>query len=56
MAERFGITNGLDLIATISYERYMSDGHFGLDTLGEFEQAPALLDYNVVAFSLNARF
>ena len=39
-AERFGITDGLDVIVTLSYERYMQDGHFGLDTLGEYEQRP----------------
>ena len=55
-AESLGITEGMDLIASFSYERYMSDGHFGLQSLGEFEQSPGLVDFNVIAFSLSGRF
>ena len=55
-AESLGITEGVDLIATFSYERYMSDGHFGIQSLGEFEQAPGLVNFNVIAFSLSGRF
>ncbi len=34
----------------------MQDGNFGIDALGEYEQAPALLAFNLWAVSLNLRF
>lgn len=54
--EAIGITDGLALLLGISYERYWSDGDFGLQQLGEFEQAPALVNFHLAAVTISARF
>lgn len=54
--ERFGASDGLDLILALSYERYFSDGHLGLTSVGEFEQNPGLVGFQVIAFTLSGRF
>lgn len=54
--ERFGVTDGFDLIASISYERYLSDGHFSVENVVESDEAPGLVNFQVVAFTLSGRF
>ncbi len=54
--QAIGITEGLDVVASLSYERYISDGHFGLQSVGEFEEAPALVSFQVIAFTLSGSF
>ena len=54
--ERFGITDGFDLLAALSYERYLSDGDFGLTSVSETDEAPGLVNFHVVAVTLSGRF
>ena len=54
--QAIGITEGLDVVASLSYERYISNGHFGLQSVGEFEEAPALVSFQVIAFTLSGQF
>jgi hypothetical protein len=51
-----GITDGLDLIAAVSYERYLSDGAFSIVSVSESDEAPGLVDFRVFAFTLTGRF
>ena len=51
-----GISDGMDLIASLSYERYFSDGDFGLRSVSESEEAPGLVRFRVFAVSLTGRF
>ncbi len=52
----YGFSEGLDLILGLSYERYFSDGHLGLTTVGEFEQSPGLVSFHVGAFTITGSF
>jgi len=54
--QAIGISEGLDLIGSLSYERYLSDGDFGLVDVNEAEEAPGLVRFHVVAFALTGRF
>jgi hypothetical protein len=54
--ERIGITEGFDLIAGLSYERYLSDGDFSVRSVSEQDEAPGLVQFQVIAFSLSGRF
>ena len=51
-----GISDGMDMIASLSYERYFSDGDFGLRSVSESEEAPGLVRFRVFAVSLTGRF
>ena len=54
--QQVGFSNGLDLFAAISYERYYSDGDLGLSDVKESDEAPALVRFRVFAFTLTGRF
>jgi len=54
--EFLGVTEGLDLIASLSWERYWSDGDFGLTDVKESDEAPGLVRFHVFAASLTGRF
>jgi hypothetical protein len=54
--EAIGITDGLDLIASLSYERYFSDGDLAIVSVSEQDEAPGLVRFRVVAFTLSGRF
>ncbi len=54
--EQIGISEGLDLIAAISYERYLSDGKFSITSVSESDEAPGLVSFHVIAFTLSGRF
>jgi hypothetical protein len=54
--ERLGFTGHLDLIASISWERYWSDGDVALVDVKESEEAPGLVRFHVFAASLTGRF
>ncbi len=51
-----GVSEGLDLIASLSYERYFSDGRFSISRVDEEDEAPALVRFRVFAFTLTGRF
>lgn len=51
-----GFTGGLDLIAAVSYERYLSDGAFAIESVSDVDEAPALVDFQVFAFTITGRF
>lgn len=51
-----GTTDGLDLIAAFSYERYLSDGNYALVGVEEEDEAPGLVKFQVFAFTLTGRF
>ncbi|MCR9095883.1 MAG: DUF3570 domain-containing protein [bacterium] len=55
-SERFGLSDGLDLLLSVAYERYISDGDIGLTSVGEFDQNPGLVNFQIISFSLNGRF
>jgi len=54
--EQIGVSEGLDLIAALSYERYLSDGAFSITSVSEFDEAPGLVNFQVFAFTLSGRF
>lgn len=54
--EGIGFTGGLDLFAAFSYERYFSDGNFGLVSVGDEDEAPGLVNFQVFAVTLTGRF
>ena len=54
--EAIGISEGFDLIASLSYERYLSAGEFAIQSVSEEDEAPGLVDFRVVAFTLSGRF
>ena len=54
--QRIGISSGLDLILSLSYERYISDGNFATTTVSESDEAPGLVAFHVFAFSVSGRF
>lgn len=54
--EQIGISDGLDLVVSLSYERYLSDGHFSVTSVRESDEAPGLVNFQVVAFTLSGRF
>ena len=54
--EAIGVSEGFDLIASLSYERYWSDGAFSLGDVENDEEAPALVGYHVIALTLSGRF
>jgi hypothetical protein len=54
--EAVGVTGGLDLIASASWERYLSDGDFALISVSDRDEAPGLVDFHVFAFTLTGRF
>ncbi|MEM9175852.1 MAG: DUF3570 domain-containing protein [Myxococcota bacterium] len=54
--ERVGFSDGVDLLLSVAYERYFSDGHLGLTSVGEFDQNPGLVSFQVVSITLNGRF
>jgi len=51
-----GFTGGLDLIAAVSYERYLSDGAFAIVSVSDADEAPALVDFQVFAVTISGRF
>jgi hypothetical protein len=51
-----GVGDGLDLIAAFSYERYISDGGYALVSVDESDEAPGLVRFQVLAFTLTGRF
>ena len=51
-----GITDGVDLIASVAYERYYSDGDISIRSVSESEEAPGLVRFRVVSVSLSGRF
>jgi hypothetical protein len=51
-----GISDGLDLIASVSYERYFSDGNLSIVSVSESDEAPGLVRFRVFAVSLSGRF
>ena len=55
-SERFGLSDGLDLLLSLAYERYISDGDIGLTSVGEFDQSPGLVNFQVISFTLSGRF
>jgi hypothetical protein len=54
--EAIGVTEGLDLIASLSYERYISDGDFSIVSVSERDEAPGLVNFHVIAITLSGRF
>ena len=54
--QRIGVSEGMDLIATVSYERYFSDGDISLVDVKESDEAPGLVRFHVFSVSLNGRF
>ena len=54
--EGVGFTGGLDLFLALSYERYISDGGFGLVSVDDEDEAPALVDFQIIAFTFTGRF
>jgi hypothetical protein len=54
--QAIGVSDGLDLIGSLSYERYFSDGDFALVGVSESEEAPGLARFQVFALSLTGRF
>jgi hypothetical protein len=54
--EAIGVTSGFDLIASVSYERYFSDGDFAATDVQESDEAPGLVGFQVIAFTLSGRF
>ena len=54
--QRIGVSDGLDLIASVSYERYFSDGDISLVDVKESDEAPGLVRFHVFAVSVNGRF
>jgi Protein of unknown function (DUF3570) len=51
-----GVGDGLDLIAALSYERYLSDGDYALISVDEQDEAPGLVKFQVFAVTLSGRF
>lgn len=56
LLRHIGINDGFDLIAAITYERYISDGHFSVSSVIEADEAPGLVNFQVVAVTLSGRF
>ncbi len=54
--EDLPIWGGLDLIAALSWERYLSDGDLAFIDVKEAEEAPGLVGFNIFAVSLTGRF
>jgi hypothetical protein len=54
--EVIGVSDGLDLIASLSYERYFSDGDFSVVSVSESDEAPGLVRFRVFAVSVTGRF
>ena len=54
--QRIGVSEGMDLIASLSYERYYSDGNFGITSVSESDEAPALVRFHVFSVGLSGRF
>ena len=51
-----GVNDGFDLIAALSYERYLSDGGYALTHVNESDEAPGLVKFQVIAFTISGRF
>ncbi len=51
-----GITDAFDLILSLSYERYISDGDMGVSDVQESDEAPGLVNFQVGAFTVTGRF
>ena len=51
-----GLSGGLDLFLSVSYERYLSDGAFALVSVARRDEAPALVDFQIWAVTLSGRF
>ena len=54
--QRFGFSEGIDLTAALSYERYLSDGDFALNAVDEGAEAPGLVKFQVYSLSIGGRF
>lgn len=54
--QRIGVSEGVDLIATVSYERYFSDGDLSMIDVKESDEAPGLVRFHVFSVSVNGRF
>lgn len=54
--QHIGVSEGLDLIAALSFERYYSDGDFAIQSVSDEDEAPGLVRFRVVAFTLTGRF
>ncbi len=51
-----GVNDGFDLIAAMSYERYLSDGGYAITHVAERDEAPGLVKFQVIAFTVSGRF
>ncbi|MFK7895406.1 MAG: DUF3570 domain-containing protein [Myxococcota bacterium] len=54
--EALGVSEGFDLTAAVSYERYLSDGDLSIVNLKETDEAPGLVRFRLFAFTLSGRF
>ncbi len=54
--QQIGVSEGVDLVASLSYERYYSDGDIGIMDVKEADEAPGLVRFHVFSFTLNGRF
>jgi hypothetical protein len=54
--ENVGISGGLDLHLSAAYERYISDGGFGLKSVSSKDEAPGLVSFQIFSVSLSGRF
>lgn len=55
-AQSIGLSGGVDLFVALSYERYLSDGAFGIVSVDDADEAPALVDFQVFALTVSGRF
>lgn len=55
-SEALGFSGTFDLIVAVSYERYFSDGAFAIESVSETDEAPALVNFQVFAFTITGRF
>jgi len=53
---RVGFSGVFAPTLSLSYERYISDGGFGLVSVDDEDEAPALVDFQVFAVTFSARF
>lgn len=54
--EGIGFSGDLDLFLSVAYERYFSDGAFGIVRVDTEDEAPALVNFQVFAVTFTGRF
>lgn len=54
--ETLGVSEGFDLTAALSYERYISDGDLSVVSVKESDEAPGLVRFRLFAFTISGRF